>query len=194
MGSLVRLHDDGRVPADNPFVDVPGTLPEIYSYGHRNIQGLALHPQTRAVWLHEHGPRGGDEINLPTPGTNFGWPLVTHGINYSGDPIPEAVGTELDGVEPARYVWQVSPGVSGMAFYTHEAAPAWQGNLFVGALAETELIRLELEGEQVRHEERLLGDLGRRIRDVRQGPEGALYLLTDHGDGEVLRVELISRD
>lgn len=194
QGTVVRIRPDGSVPGDNPFVGDDEALDEIWSYGHRNIQGAAVHPGTGNLWTHEHGPRGGDEINLPTPGTNFGWPLVTHGINYSGDPIPEAVGTELDGMEPAHFVWQVSPGVSGMAFYTHEAAPAWQGNLFVGALAETELIRLELDGEQVGHEERLLGDLGRRIRDVRQGPEGALYLLTDHGDGEVLRVELISRD
>lgn len=194
QGTVVRIHPDGSVPEDNPFVGDDEALDEIWSYGHRNIQGAAVHPGTGTLWTHEHGPRGGDEINLPTPGTNFGWPLVTHGINYSGDPIPEAVGTEMDGVQPAHYVWEVSPGVSGMAFYNHDAAPRWQGNLFVGALAQTELIRLELEGEQVRHEERLLGELGRRIRDVRVGPDGALYLLTDHGDGEVLRVELVRRD
>jgi aldose sugar dehydrogenase len=194
QGTVVRIRPDGSVPGDNPFVGDDGALDEIWSYGHRNIQGAAVNPATGSLWTHEHGPRGGDEINLPVPGGNFGWPLVTHGINYSGEPIPEAVGTEMEGVIPAHHVWQVSPAVSGMAFYTHEAAPGWQGNVFIGALVQTSLIRLELDGEQVRHEERLLTDLGRRIRDVRQGPDGALYLLTDHSDGEVLRVALQARD
>lgn len=192
MGAVIRIRPDGDVPQDNPFVGDDAALDEIYSYGHRNIQGAAVHPDTGALWTHEHGPRGGDEINLPRAGANFGWPLVTHGINYSGEPIPEARGTEMDGMAPAAYVWEASPGVSGMAFYTAESAPAWQGNLFVGALAQTALIRLELDGEEVVHEERLLTGMGRRIRDVRQGPNGALYLLTDRPDGEVLKVELLA--
>lgn len=193
QGKLVRLHADGRVPADNPFVNRPGARPEIWSYGHRNPQGMALDPRSGTLWLHEHGPRGGDEINLPRPGRNYGWPLATHGINYSFTAIPEAKGKQVEGTEPPHYVWEKSPAISGMAFYNHSRFPAWRDNLFIGAL-KGELIRLQLDGERVVHEERLLGQLGKRIRDVRQGPDGFLYLLTDEPNGKLLRVGLKPRE
>lgn len=189
QGKLVRLHADGRVPADNPLVNQSGARPEIWSWGHRNPQGMALHPRSGTLWLHEHGPRGGDEINIPRAGRNYGWPLATHGINYSLTPIPEARGKTLDGTEPPHYVWEQSPAISGMAFYDHERFPAWRDSLFIGAL-KGELIRLQLDGERIVHEERLLGRLGKRIRDVRQGPDGYLYLLTDEANGQLLRVGL----
>ena len=188
QGKVVRLHPDGSVPGDNPFVGREGARPEIWSYGHRNIQGMALHPETRVLWSHEHGPMGGDEINLPQPGRNYGWPLATHGQDYSGGPVPEAVGTSVEGAEGPHHYWPVSPAVSGMAFYTGSAFPEWHGNLFVGALAGQALIRLELDGGRIVHEERLLQ--GRdRIRDVRAGPDGFIYLLTDGTDGKLLRLE-----
>jgi aldose sugar dehydrogenase len=190
MGTVARIHPDGSVPSDNPFVGREDAQPETWSWGHRNIQGAALHPASGQLWTHEHGPRGGDEINLPQPGRNYGWPMVTHGINYSGEPIPEAVGTTMDGMEAAHHVWSVSPGVSGMAFYTHSRVPAWQGSLFVGALAQRALIRLSLDGDEITGEERLLGDMKLRIRDVRSGPDGALYVLEDDPNGKLLRVEL----
>lgn len=193
QGKLVRLHADGRVPADNPFVNRPGARPEIWSYGHRNPQGMALDPRSGTLWLHEHGPRGGDEINLPRPGRNYGWPLATHGINYSFTAIPEAKGKQVEGTEPPHYVWEKSPAISGMAFYNHSRFPAWRDNLFIGAL-KGELIRLQLDGERVVHEERLLGQLGKRIRDVRQGPDGYFYLLTDEPNGKLLRVGLKPRE
>jgi aldose sugar dehydrogenase len=189
QGKLVRIRPDGSIPKDNPFVGVPGARPEIWSYGHRNMQGAALHPVTRKLWTHEHGPRGGDEINLPEPGRNYGWPIVTHGIDYSGLPVPGSVGTAAPGMEPPHYVWLASPAVSGMAFYTADAIPFWKGSLFVGALAMHELIRLELDGDAIVHEERLISGRGERIRDVRQGPDGALYLLTDSDDGKLLRLQ-----
>ena len=189
QGKLVRLHADGRVPDDNPFVGRAGARPEIWSYGHRNPQGMALDPRTGTLWLHEHGPRGGDEINIPRPGRNYGWPLATHGINYSFTAIPEAKGKTVEGTEPPHYLWEESPAISGMAFYTGERFPAWQNSLFIGAL-KGELIRLQLEDDRVVHEERLLDRLGKRIRDVRQGPDGYLYLLTDEADGAVFRVGL----
>jgi aldose sugar dehydrogenase len=188
MGSVVRLHEDGRVPADNPFVGRDDAKAEIWSYGHRNIQGAALHPETGQLWTHEHGPRGGDEINLPQPGRNYGWPIITHGINYSGAVIPEAVGREQEGMEQPHHVWMTSPGVSGMAFYRHERHPEWRNSLFVGALAQKVLIRLTLDGDAIAGEERLLGERDERIRDVRVGPDGAVYVLTDHASGKLLRV------
>jgi aldose sugar dehydrogenase len=188
MGSVVRLHEDGRVPADNPFVGRDDAKAEIWSYGHRNIQGAALHPETGQLWTHEHGPRGGDEINLPQPGLNYGWPIITHGINYSGAAIPEAVGREQEGMEQPHHVWMTSPGVSGMAFYRHERHPEWRNSLFVGALAQKVLIRLTLDGDAIAGEERLLGERDERIRDVRVGPDGAVYVLTDHASGKLLRV------
>lgn len=188
QGKLVRLHPDGRVPEDNPFVGREGARPEIWSYGHRNIQGMALHPGTRTLWLHEHGPMGGDEINLPQAGRNYGWPLVTHGLDYSGQPVPGAVGDRAEGMEDPLHYWPKSPAVSGMAFYDGDAIAPWRSNLLVGALAGQALIRLELDGTRVVHEERLLQ--GRdRIRDVRVGPDGLVYLLTDGKDGKLLRLE-----
>jgi glucose/arabinose dehydrogenase len=190
QGKLVRLQPGGGVPADNPFVGREGVRPEIWSYGHRNPQGLALNPWSGRLWLHEHGPRGGDEINIPRAGRNYGWPKATHGINYSFLPIPEAEGATVAGTEPPHHVWERSPAISGMAFYSAERFPAWQHSLFIGALAGQALIRLQLQGDQVVHEERLLQDRGWRIRDVRQGPDGFLYLLTDAPDGKLVRLGL----
>ncbi|MDZ3823622.1 MAG: PQQ-dependent sugar dehydrogenase [Pseudoxanthomonas sp.] len=193
QGKLLRLHPDGRIPQDNPFVGHEGARAEIWSYGHRNIQGAALHPQTRVLWTHEHGPRGGDEINLAVRGGNHGWPLATHGLEYSGAPVPEALATEPPGLVPPLHWWPESPAVSGMAFHGGAVVPAWRGNLFIGALAGRGLIRLELDGERVVHEERLLVERGERIRDVREGPDGLLYLLTDEVDGKLLRLEPAGR-
>lgn len=194
QGKLVRLYPDGRVPEDNPFVGRQGARPEIWSYGHRNQQGAALNPWTGRLWTHEHGPRGGDEINIPEPGRNYGWPLATHGINYSFLPIPEARGKTVEGTEPPHYVWEKSPAISGMAFYDAGRFPAWQHSLFIGALVDRCLIRLELDGDRIVHEERLLEDLDTRIRDVRQGPDGYLYLLSDETDGKLLRLGLAPRE
>lgn len=191
QGKLVRLNLDGSVPADNPFVGRPGVRPEIWSYGHRNMQGAALNPWTHQLWTSEHGPFGGDEINIPQAGRNYGWPIITYGINYDGKPIPEAIGTAAEGMQQPQHYWKVSPALSGMAFYTSDRMPGWKGNLFLGALAGTSLIRLELDGDRIVHEERLLGDRGERIRDVRQGPDGLLYLLTDAVSAKLLRVELV---
>lgn len=192
QGKLVRIHPDGRIPQDNPFVGQDGARAEIWSYGHRNQQGAALNPWSGELWTHEHGPRGGDEINIPQAGRNYGWPLATHGINYSLLPIPEARGKTVEGTEPAHYVWDKSPAISGMAFYDNARFAGWQRNLFVGALSGQALIRLQLDGDQVVHEERLLQSLAARIRDVRQGPDGYLYVLTDAADGKLLRLGLAS--
>ncbi|HQX24913.1 MAG TPA: PQQ-dependent sugar dehydrogenase [Pseudomonadota bacterium] len=191
QGKLVRIHPDGAIPGDNPFVGRDDARPEIWSTGHRNMQGAALHPVTRRLWTHEHGPMGGDEINLPEAGKNYGWPLVTHGVDYSGQPVPGAVGREAPGMEPPHYVWEKSPGVSGMAFYAGDRMPGWNGNLFIGALVGSALIRLELDGDRIVHEERLLTAMHERIRDVRQGPDGYLYVLTDSDNGKLLRVGLV---
>ncbi|WP_455231772.1 PQQ-dependent sugar dehydrogenase [Geopseudomonas aromaticivorans] len=190
QGKVVRLHADGRIPADNPLVGKAGARAEIWSYGHRNPQGAALNPWTGQLWVHEHGPRGGDEINLPQPGRNYGWPLATHGINYSLLPIPEAQGDRVPGTEAPWYVWKKSPAISGMAFYDGTRFPAWRHSLFVGALAGQALIRLTLDGDRVVGEERLLESLNARIRDVRTGPDGWVYVLTDERDGKLLRVGL----
>ncbi|QXI49565.1 PQQ-dependent sugar dehydrogenase [Pseudomonas anuradhapurensis] len=190
QGKIVRILPDGEVPRDNPFVGRDNVRPEIWSYGHRNPQGAALNPWTGKLWTHEHGPRGGDEINIPKPGKNYGWPLATHGINYSLLPIPEAEGKHVDGMVDPQHVWEQSPGVSGMAFYDSPTFKAWDHNLFIGALATQELIRLQLDGDKVVHEERLLGELKARIRDVRVGPDGYLYVLTDDKDGALLKVGL----
>jgi len=189
QGKVVRIHPDGAIPADNPFSGRADARPEIWSYGHRNPQGAALHPVTLQLWVHEHGPRGGDEINIPEAGRNYGWPLATHGRNYSFLPIPEAKGKSIPGAEDPWHVWQASPAISGMAFYTGALLPDWHGNLFIGALRTRELLRLELDDAgRVVHEERLLQFLEQRIRDVRQGPDGALYLLTDSHPGQLLRL------
>jgi glucose/arabinose dehydrogenase len=186
-GSLIRLHDDGRIPADNPFTDRQFARKAIYSYGHRNIQGVALHPETGQLWSHEHGPQGGDEINIPQAGRNYGWPVITYGVNYGiGTKIGD--GTRKQGMEQPIYYWVPSIAPSGMAFYDADPFPAWKGNLFVGSLKFRLLVRLELKDNRVVHEERLLpGQLG-RIRDVRQGPDGFIYLLTDESNGKLVRL------
>lgn len=187
-GKVVRINPDGSIPQDNPFVGRDGARPEIWSYGHRNVQGAALHPRTRRLWTSEHGPMGGDEINLPRPGANYGWPLATHGRDYSGAPVPGALGVAAPGTLPPHHVWPDSPALSGMAFYDADLFPHWRGSLFLGSLANRELIRLELDGDRVLGEERLLGEVEGRVRDVRVGPEGALYVLIDAANGRLLRV------
>lgn len=188
VGTVVRLLDDGRVPPDNPFVGRAGALPEIYSYGHRNIQAAALHPGSGRVWVVEHGPQGGDEVNVLRPGVNYGWPVITYGVEYgSGAPIGE--GTHKAGMAQPIWYWvPTSIAPSGAAFYTGERFPRWRGDLLVGALRERMLVRLRLDGERVVAEKRLLQGIG-RIRDVRMGPDGLVYLLTDAADGQLLRLE-----
>ncbi|MEQ6331551.1 PQQ-dependent sugar dehydrogenase [Pseudomonas chengduensis] len=192
QGKLVRIFPDGRIPEDNPFVSRDGAREEIWSYGHRNQQGAALNPWSGRLWTHEHGPRGGDEINVPEAGKNYGWPLATHGVNYSMLAIPEAKGKTVAGTEPPHHVWEKSPAISGMAFYDAERFPAWQHNLFIGALSGQALIRLQLDGDKIVHEERLLQSLNARVRDVRQGPDGYIYVLTDAPKGQLLRLGLAS--
>jgi glucose/arabinose dehydrogenase len=178
-GKVIRLDPDGSVPEDNPFVGTAGARSEIFSYGHRNPQGMAIHPQTGVPWLNEHGARGGDEVNVVRPGVNYGWPVITYGIDYSGAPIGE--GTHKEGMAQPIHYWVPSIAPGGMAFYDGAAFPEWRGDLFVGALKAELLVRLELDGERVVAEERLLdGALG-RIRDI--------YLLTDEGDGGLYRLE-----
>jgi aldose sugar dehydrogenase len=180
-GVTIRLHDDGRVPADNPFVGRAGALPEIYSYGHRNAQGLAIHPVTGVPWLNEHGPQGGDEVNIVLPGANYGWPVVGYGVNYrTGSAIHE--GTRREGMEDPVHVWVPSIGVSGMTFYTGDRFPRWQGDLFSGGLSGNVVSRLEMDGDRVVREEILLPGIG-RVRDVRQGPDGFLYVAVEARDG-----------
>jgi len=187
-GTIVRLHDDGRVPADNPFRSHPGARPEIFTYGNRNVQGAALHPATGVLWAHEHGPQGGDEVNVIRAGTNYGWPVITYGRNYgTGTAIGE--GTHKPGMAQPVHVWVPSIAPSGMAFYQGDRFPGWRGSLFVGALVSRLLVRLELDGQRVVREERLLQDVLGRIRDVRVGPDGLLYLLTDANTGVVARLE-----
>jgi aldose sugar dehydrogenase len=188
LGKVIRIRPDGSVPSDNPFVGVAGALPELYSYGHRNPQGAALNPRTGQLWVNEHGPQGGDEVNISGAGKNFGWPMITYGREYgSGAAIGE--GTTKAGVEPPRYFWvPTSIAPSGLAFYTGDAVPAWKDSVFLGAMAGKALVRLSLNGDQVLAEERLLTDLGERIRDVRMGPDGSLYLLTDNSAGRLLKV------
>jgi glucose/arabinose dehydrogenase len=186
LGKIVRMRPDGSVPPDNPFVADHGAKPEIWSFGHRNPQGLAFHPATGRLWEHEHGPRGGDEINIIEKGKNYGWPVIGYGVDYSGARIHES--TQKPGMEQPIWYWVPSIAPSGMAFYTGHLFPNWRDNLFVGALAGQILVRLELEGEKVRKEERLLKEMRERIRDVRQGPDGALWLATDSSTGRILRL------
>jgi glucose/arabinose dehydrogenase len=190
QGKVVRIYPDGKVPDDNPFVGQSGVRPEIWSYGHRNPQGAALNPWSGTLWENEHGPKGGDELNIVERGKNYGWPTATHGINYSGQPIPEASGKTAEGTVQPHHVWEVSPGISGMAFYDADRFKPWQHNVFIGALVSQELIRLQFDGDKVVHEERLMGELKERIRDVRQGPDGYLYVLTDEKDGTLYKVGL----
>lgn len=186
LGKVVRIRADGSVPEDNPFVGRKGALPEIWSYGHRNIQGMALNPHTEEIWIHEHGARGGDEINIPRRGKNYGWPEASYGSHYSFLPIEDDHKGQ-GFAEPVHY-WTPSIAPSGMVFYTGDRYPGWRGNLFVGALAMTHLARLELEGAKVVKEEKLLEEREARIRDVEQGPDGYLYLLTDSDNGALLRL------
>ena len=185
-GKVIRIRPDGSAPPDNPFAGKAGARPEVWSYGHRNVQSAAIHPVSGKLWTVEHGARGGDEINIPQAGKNYGWPVITYGRDYSFLKIGE--GTAKAGLEQPVYYWDPSIAPSGMAFYTGDLIPEWKGNLFVGALAGQALHRLVFYGEQIVSEERLLGDLGARIRDVRSGPDGALWLLTDSPEGGVLRL------
>jgi glucose/arabinose dehydrogenase len=191
LGKIVRIHSDGTVPADNPFVGRAGAQPEIWSYGHRNVQGATLHPGTGQLWIVEHGPRGGDELNRPEAGKNYGWPVITYGAEYWGPKIGE--GTAKPGMEQPLYYWDPVIAPSGLLFYTGNAIPDWKGSLLIGSLRPGLLVRLRLADGRVAQEERYLGDLGERIRDVRQGPDGHPYLLTDSGDGRILRVVLAPR-
>jgi len=187
IGKIVRIDRDGKSPADNPYRKQAGALPEIWSVGHRNVQGAALDPATGELWTVEHGPKGGDELNHTLGGRNYGWPLVTYGMEYSGKPVSDK--TEAPGLEPPVHYWVPSIATSGLAFYTGSAIPAWQGNVFVGGLKVGELARLELRDGKVVNEERLFVEaLGKRIRTVVNGPDGALYLLTDEEDGQLIRV------
>jgi glucose/arabinose dehydrogenase len=184
-GSLIRINRDGSVPDDNPLVD--GAKPEIFSFGHRNMQGMVVHPETGAVWTHEHGPQGGDEVNIEKPGANYGWPVITYGVNYGvGTRIGE--GTAQAGMEQPLYKWVPSIAPSGMAFNSGDAFEGWRGNLFVGSLKFGLLVRLTLEGDRVIAEERMFNGRFGRIRDVVAGPDGYLYVLTDATNGQLLRI------
>jgi len=188
IGKVVRIERDGRAPADNPFAGRADARPEIWSYGHRNVQGAALHPATGELWTNEHGPKGGDELNRTLAGLNYGWPKVTYGKEYSGKTISES--PTAPGFEPPVHYWVPSIATSGLLFYTGERFPRWRGNAFVGGLSGQQLSRLELDGSRVVHEEVMFKDaLNQRIRDVEQGPDGLIYLLTDEDDGRLLRIE-----
>ena len=188
LGKVVRIEADGSIPANNPLAGRTDARPEIWSWGHRNVQGAAVHPVTGQLWTTEHGPQGGDELNLTLAGRNHGWPVITYGRNYgSGTVIGE--GTQRDDVvAPLAHWLPVSIAPSGMAFLTSERYPGWRGNLFIGTLRAQALLRLEVDGDKVVHQHRLLQNLNERIRDVRQGPDGWLYLLTDNADGRLLRL------
>ena len=190
QGKVIRIRPDGAIPRDNPFVNRQGARPEIWSYGHRNIQGAALHPETGQIWTVEHGARGGDELNAPKAGKNYGWPVITYGRDYSGASIGE--GQRKEGMEQPVHYWDPSIAPSGLMFYTGDRFPNWKGNVFVGALGYRLLARLELDGERVRAEERLLDGMSERIRAVVQGPDGCIYVLTDDNDGRIMRIEPVS--
>jgi aldose sugar dehydrogenase len=193
-GKIIRLHDDGRVPADNPFVKFEGAKPEIWSYGHRNVQGIAIHPETGDIWADEHGPQGGDEFNRVLPGKNYGWPVIGFGVNYTtGKAIH--IGTLREGMEQPAQVWVPSIGISGVMFYTGDKFPQWKGNAFVGGMVGERLDRLTLTGQSVTGRETLVPGMG-RIRDVRQSPDGFIYLVTDNRDGKptpIYRLEPVER-
>ena len=185
FGKIMRINPDGTVPKDNPFVGRGDAQPEIWSYGHRNLQGAALHPETGQLWTVEHGARGGDELNHPEAGKNYGWPVITYGVDYSGATIGE--GREQAGMEQPVYYWDPVIAPSGLLFYTGDKFPQWRGHIFIGSLGGA-LVRLEVQNGRVVREERYLGELGARIRDVKQGPDGLLYVITDSGNGQILRL------
>ena len=187
LGTTIRIMPDGGVPPDNPFADGIKGDPKVFTYGNRNVQGIALHPQTGEIWTHEHGPKGGDEVNILKPGANYGWPAVTFGVSYWGTEISDK--TSARGMEDPILQWTPSIAPSGMAFYTGDKFPEWEGDFFVGALAHRHLRRLELDGKTVTGQEELLKDRNERIRDVRQGPDGYLYILTDESNGSLYRLE-----
>jgi glucose/arabinose dehydrogenase len=191
LGKIIRIAPDGSAPKDNPFVGRDDAKPEIWSFGHRNAQGLAINPLTGELWETEHGPRGGDEVNIIGRGKNYGWPVIGYGIDYSGAKIHDS--TARSGMEQPIKYWVPSIAPSGMAFYTAKLFPKWSGSLFTGALAGRMLVRLSLNGDTVSGEERLLQNLNERIRDVRQGPDGALWLLTDSSSGRILRVSPVGK-
>ena len=193
-GKIVRLHDDGRVPADNPFVNRAGARPEIWTYGHRNLQGLAIHPETGDVWANEHGPQGGDELNVIQPGKNYGWPVIGYGVNYQTG-LAIHSGTHRQGMEQPMRVWVPSIGISGLMIYTGDRFPQWRGNIFIGGMNGQQLSRLTLNGQRIVNEEALVQQRG-RIRDIRQSPDGYIYLVTDDRDGKptpILRLEPVER-
>lgn len=194
-GKIVRLHDDGRVPSDNPFVNRAGARPEIWSYGHRNAQGLAIHPETGDIWINEHGPQGGDELNRIQAGRNYGWPVIGFGVNYTTGLAIHA-GTHREGMEQPVHVWVPSIGISGLMIYTGNRFPQWRGNIFAGGMVGQQLARLTLDGQRVVNRETLVQQMG-RIRDVRQGPDGYIYLVTDDREGgkptPIFRMEPIER-
>jgi aldose sugar dehydrogenase len=193
-GKIVRLHDDGRVPTDNPFVNRPGARPEIWTYGHRNVQGLAIHPETGELWADEHGPQGGDEFNRVEAGKNYGWPVIGYGVNYTTG-LAIHKGTHRDGMEQPVKIWVPSIGISGMMFYTGDKFPQWRGNVFIGGMNGQQLSRLTLDGRRVVNEELLAQQKG-RIRDIRQGPDGFIYLVTDNREGAatpIYRLEPVQR-
>ena len=191
IGKIVRINSDGTVPRDNPFVGRSGARPEIWSYGHRNVQAAALDPVTGRLWTVEHGARGGDELNQPNAGRNYGWPVITYGRDYSGAKIGE--GTEKEGMEQPVYYWDPVIAPSGMAFYTGEAFRGWKGSVLIGGMSPGRLVRLSLRDGKVAAEERYLSELRERIRDVRQGPDGSLYVITDSSDGRILKLTPMGR-
>ncbi|HEX7152632.1 MAG TPA: PQQ-dependent sugar dehydrogenase [Thermoanaerobaculia bacterium] len=188
LGKIVRINTDGSIPRDNPFAGRDGARPEIWSYGHRNVQSAVLHPETGQLWTVEHGARGGDELNHPEAGKNYGWPVISYGVEYSGRQIGQGL-THKEGMEQPVYYWDPVIAPSGMIVYTGNAFPQWKGSIFVGSLQPGALVRLVLQNGRVTREERFLGDLGERIRDVEQGPEGAIYVITDSPSGRILRIE-----
>ena len=187
LGKILRIHPDGSIPKDNPFVGRDGALPEIWSYGHRNVEAAAIHPETGQLWTVEHGARGGDELNHPQAGKNYGWPVITYGVDYSGAKIGE--GTSKPGMEQPVYYWDPVIAPSGALFYTGKVFPQWKGNLLIGSLTPGLLVRLEMTGDRVTNETRYLGSLKERIRDVHQAADGSVYLITDAADGRILRLE-----
>ncbi|HEX8407569.1 MAG TPA: PQQ-dependent sugar dehydrogenase [Thermoanaerobaculia bacterium] len=188
LGKVVRINADGSIPRDNPFVNRSGARPEIWSYGHRNVQSATLHAETGQLWTVEHGARGGDELNNPQPGRNYGWPVITYGVDYSGRKIGEGITAKAGMVQPVYY-WDPVIAPSGMIHYTGNAYPGWKGSFFVGSLTPGALVRLVTANGRVTREERFLGDLYERIRDVEQGPDGRIYVVTDASNGRILRLD-----